>query len=207
MKDYENELTQEELDRIVEESLKKSRDKRFGVTITINDRVYRLKKRAVALGLAASFIAGGLTVGGIDKIIDNAEENSYSGDYAYEFQKNVINENTHRTYDNKGYWYDYEAIAEYIEKSASPDVLVYLCYVNMDSIHTGRVLKHLGYESFTDYMAKKNFKDEDEYADTMRRVISDAENLDGKESELNQMLSEHSLEYDYETNNITLGGK
>ena len=77
----------------------------------------------------------------------------------------------------------------------------------MDSIQTGRVLKYLGYESFTDYMAKKNFKDEDEYADTMRRVISDAENLDGKESELEQMLSEHSLEYDYETNNITLGGK
>ena len=92
MKDYENELTQEEYQQIIEESLKKSRDKRFGVTITINDRVYRLKKRAVALGLAASFIAGGLTVGGIDKIIDNAEENSYSGKYAIEFQKEVIND-------------------------------------------------------------------------------------------------------------------
>ena len=207
MKDYENELTQEELDRIVEESLKKSRDKRFGVTITINDRVYRLKKRAVAIGLAASFIAGGLTVGGIDKIIDNAEENSYSGKYAIEFQKEVINENTHRTYDNKGYWYDYEAIAEYISKHDSQDVLIYLCYVNIDSIHTGRVLKYLGYESFTDYMAKKNFKDEDEYAETMRQVIGDGEKLDSRQNELEQMLEEHSLTYDYDTNTIFKGGK
>ena len=31
MKDYENRLTQEEYEKIIEESLKKSRDKRFGI--------------------------------------------------------------------------------------------------------------------------------------------------------------------------------
>lgn len=207
MRDYENILTHEEYEKIIEESLKKSHNKRFGVTITVNNHVYRLKNRAIAIGLGVSFLVGGLTNAGIDKLIEKAEENSFSGKYAAEFQKEVINENTHRTYDNKGFWYDYEAIADRISKSDSPDVLIYLCYLNIDSVYTGRVLKYLGYESFNDYMQKHNFEDEEDYSKQMTRLIHNSEDSKNKEDEVDKMLAEHSLSYDYEENSISLGGK
>ena len=68
-------------------------------------------RRIKALGLAC-LVAGGVTVSAM--IAREFHQNSVITPHVMSFHEHYVHPNTHRTWDNQNYYYDYEDIAKYL---------------------------------------------------------------------------------------------
>ena len=177
------------------ESGRRTGEKR--VKMTVREYKTRLKILAVAVAAATS-VAVSCVPGAIKTVSDNWTVNKMMNSFHVEY----VSPETHRTDDNEHYFYDYDDIAQHLEEYGDFDEAVYLLNRDIGYYQTGQVLRWTPYESFTNYLAEKGYKDEEEFQDDMKkRIILEMELEDMKE-ELQKMESEHTSEHD-----TSMGGK
>ena len=167
------------------------------VKMTLREYKARLKFLAVVVAAATS-VAVSCVPGAIKTVSDNWTVNKMMNSFHVEY----VSPETHRTDDNEHYFYDYDDIAKHLEEYGDFDEAVYLLNRDIGYYQTGQVLRWTPYESFTNYLAEKGYKDEEEFQEDMKkRIILEMELEDMKE-ELQKMESEHTSEHD-----AALGGK
>ena len=101
------------------------------------------------------------------------------------------------------FFYDYDDIAKHLEEYGDFDEAVFLLNRDIGYYQTGQVLRWTPYESFTNYLEEKGYKDEDEFQDDMKKQIIMSIEIDEMREELFQMQAAHTSEYDFST----YGGK
>lgn len=160
--------------------------------------VKKLEKILIIAGLTIAITSStitGLAVNSINDFSKNAQVTEYISEYS-----NIVLNNTHRTKDNKNYWYDIGAIAsELLEDKETFLEKFYTVYRNIgyneesrrsnldnilltvSSYISGSEEKYPGfekYDSFDDFMIKNNFVDkkgkpsEKEYEKAMIEYIN-----------------------------------
>jgi len=132
-KDYKD-MSIEEKTRRLEQSRNDSVKSRNNDIIDINyknDRykisASRLKKAVVTLFLATSIAATGVGVGltlGIDHAIESVREDEKITQVLSSYDE-IVTEETHRTNDGSGYWYDTRAIGVRVLESDDKDLALY----------------------------------------------------------------------------------
>lgn len=190
----------------LQESTKPRRTKkRITVAEVRRDTFKKVCQRLLPLTLAAGIAIGGLGFSTVNNIKSSWVTNSYLSEQVTDFRNNYINPNTHRTIDNKKYWYDYYEISRGIENAVNQDEAIFYCYLNIGSLQTGRVIDYVGYDTFMGYIQSKGFDTLDDYEEFMKKEISLRNEVNKDKKELKEMMNEHGITYDYE--NKSIGGK
>ena len=147
-------------------------------------------KRLGALALAC-MITGGISVGVVSNVVETIHNNAIVNEQTYSFAKEVIYPNTHRTYDNQGYFYDYDDIADAIMadgKDFSNEL--YKAYSYLGEGQTNRVMKYTDYNSVEEYAKKSGFDDVDAWSKSERSKIILNDEVNSKKAELDAMHRE-----------------
>ncbi len=173
------------------------RDKKKFVRIPLDVYKARLKVLAVAVAAATS-VAVSCVPGAIKSVSDTWTVNKLS----HEFHAEYVVPETHRTDDNEHYFYDYGDIAKHLEEYGDFDEAVYLLNRDIGYYQTGQVLRWTPYESFTNYLNVKGYKDEDDFQDSMKKEIIMEMELQDMNDELIQLQAVHDSELDE-----SIGGK
>ena len=168
------------------------------IKMTLSAYKMRLKILAVAVAAATS-VAFSCVPGAIKSVSDNWTVNKLMN----EFHITYVTPETHRTDDNEHFFYDYDDIAAHLEEYGDFDEAVYLLNRDIGYYQTGQVLRWTPYESFTNYLEEKGYKDEEEFQDDMKKQIIMGIELQEMREELHQMQAAHTSEYD----SSTYGGK
>lgn len=106
--------------------------------IRYNGKVYKInidELKSFLAGAALAVAGVALLIGVGDKAIDNYTEYKNIQQIKSSYVQ-ILNDNTHRTYDNKGYWYDYEKTAKALLQN--PDDFDLSLYCIYDQIGTNR---------------------------------------------------------------------
>ena len=190
----------------LQESIKpRHTKKRMTVSEIRLDTFKKVCQRLLPLTLAAGIAIGGFGFSTVNKIASSWDSNSYLSEQVTDFRKDYINPNTHRTEDNQNYWYDYYEISRGIEDAVNQDEAIFYCYENIGSLQTGRVIHYIGYDTFMGYIQSKGFDTLEDYEDFMKNEVSLRYEVDKDKKELNKMINEHSITYDFD--NRSIGGK
>ena len=126
--------------------------------MTLSSYKKRLKKLAAAVALVTS-VAVSCVPGAIKSVSDSWTVNKLMNDFHQEF----VHPETHRTDDKEHFFYDYNDIARHLEEYGDFDEAVYLLNRDIGYYQTGQVLRWTPYESFTNYLEQKGYKDEEEF--------------------------------------------
>ena len=161
------------------------REKR--ITMQKSQYIKRLK-----VLVATSVISTMLALGIGNVIIENFQDSLTLSSLSRDFQMEVINPETHRTNDNKHYFYDYSDLAKYIKSMDNFDEGVYFLTDNIGDYQTGLVLKYTDYGSFTNYKEAKGYESTDAFRKDMQKRILVTEEIKEKEQELAKMQKEHA---------------
>ena len=166
------------------------------------------RQRRLALLCAACLVVGGVATETVGNIVSNIKSNSAVYSSTMDFRKNVVNPNTHRTWDNEHYYYDYDDIARYIQEDGRDfSTELYKAYSVMGEYQTNKVLDYTNYESVEAYATSAGFKDIDEWAKSERNKISIQSELLQKQEELAEMHSELNGGQAIDTMQAEYGGK
>ena len=99
------------------------------------------RQRRLAGLCAVCLVVGGIGANTVANIVESYKETAAVYMQTADFQKEVINPNTHRTYDNEHYFYDYDDIAEYIQGDGRDfSTELYKAYSNLGEYQTNKVL-------------------------------------------------------------------
>ena len=192
--DYEN--------RLKEKSLNGSSGTRK------QSNIIRIKKdkfkRAVAIYTLAIALATGTIIGGGSKVVHNIQDGLVVSEMVFDFQRDCINHETHRTLDNEHYYYDYNDIIRYIEENEEDfDVGVYLFYRNTSEYQTERLMQSSTYHSMDQYLQEHHYESFSDWAEATRKKAVLMHEVDEREQELQDMAQEHGNTLDEENQ---LGG-
>lgn len=174
---------------IYEKSTKGQSTKRDRQYIRIKKDVF---KKTASVIVAAAIGLGAVAGINVDHLIDNFSVNHELGNMVNEFHMEYVAPNTHRTEDNEHFYYDYDKIAAAIETYDNQDTAIYLCEQDLGSFQTGKVLKNMGYGSFSDYAGKKGFSDVDEYEEKIGDQIKLELKINEEKDELSQMMVDNN---------------
>ncbi len=158
-----------------------------------------LKARFIAIAASATITGFALSA------LANNVSDKLSGSQYMHNMGSIVTENTHRTSDNSGYWYDTDDIAFSISESdTDKECLLYAVYTKLDynrMKHMNDIMARLGsydseyeqYKNFEDYIIKRGFVKEtgeldiegykkymNEYVCTMSRVEEVKSEIGGK---------------------------
>lgn len=197
-----NGYTDRDVEAIRKKSMSGETGKRTGerrIKMTLSSYKKRLKMLAAAVALVTS-VAVSCVPGAIKSVSDSWTVNKLMSDFHQEY----VQPETHRTDDNKHFFYDYNDIARHLEEYGDFDEAVYLLNKDIGYYQTGHVLRWTPYESFTNYLEKKGYEDEEEFQDDMKKQIIMGIELEEMKEELRKMQEEHSSDLDEE---VGLGGK
>lgn len=168
------------------------RNKKERISVSKND----IKKSLVSIGAVAT-IAGF----GISNLISFVDSKQTVSKYLFD-NRDVVSENTHRTNDNTGIWYDTDDMAFSVSESDSnKEALIYSVYSNMRydrTKHMNSFMKSLSsydaeyqqFEDFEDYIIKKGFvnekgePDQDSYKKYMDEYIYHIAKIDEAKPEI-----------------------
>lgn len=193
--------SREDIEAIRRNSMSGESGKRTGekkIKMTLSEYKMRLKVLAVAVAAVTS-VALSCVPGAVKTVSDNWTVNKLMN----EFHVTYVSPETHRTDDNEHFFYDYDDIAQHLEEYGDFDEAVYLLNRDIGYYQTGQVLRWTPYESFTNYLEEKGYKDEEEFQDDMKKQIIMSIEIDEMREELSQMQAAHTSEYDFST----YGGK
>lgn len=149
----------------------------------------RFKRAFISLVVAVSLATAGL-IGGGAHVVNELKEAMVVGEYISEFQRDIINNETHRTLDNEHYYYDYDDIARHMEDRGQFDNDLYCLIKNVGDFQANRVMKYTDYESLDNYLSTNGYEDVEEFLNHQRDEIVLIEEVSKKQSELDQMNSE-----------------
>lgn len=186
-----------DIDRERYENLKKRsknaskghKKKDYKIQMRLSDYVKSLK----IVG-GACVISTLLAIGVGHQMIDNIKDAMVINSLVQDFNSEVIQPEAHRTNDNKNYFYDYQDIANYLNKMDDFDTGVYLLNSNIGDYQTGLVLGYTSYDSFTHYKEVKGYESTEDFRDNVRKKILLTEDIKEKEQELADMNSERNNE-------------
>lgn len=92
-----------------------------------------LKKKLIKCSLYIGLIAGTFNLAtSVSTAISNAPT-VVIDEYIDENGLNIVSRNTHRTEDNRNYYYSHQQIAKEILRSDNQEFLIYICFREMDS--------------------------------------------------------------------------
>lgn len=86
-----------------------------------------LKKKIIKCSLCIGLMAG------IAGMVLKPSPATVINEYVDSNNLNIVSRNTYRTEDNKGYYYSHQQIAREILDSDNPEILIYICFREMDS--------------------------------------------------------------------------
>ena len=161
--------------------------------------VYKKRLKVLAATVA---IATGIILSCAPGVMKLASDNWTISKLSHDFHIEYVAPETHRTDDGQHYFYDYNDIASHLEEYGDFDEAVYLLNIDVGYYQTGQVLKWTPYESFTNYLAAKGYKDEDEFKNDMKKQITKKLQIQDLSDELKEMQEEHTSDYD-----ASIGGK
>lgn len=160
-----------------------------------------LKIYAVVIAVATT-----LVVGGGKALVNRVQDNIEINQMAWDFHKDCISHETHRTLDNEHYYYDYDDIADYIKENMDFDTGIYMFNINTNDYQTSRVLKYTEYENMEGYLKAHNWEDSDAWRKDMRTKVLTQNELDEKNEELRKMAEEHEIQQKDVVQAAELGG-
>lgn len=170
-----------------------------GKKIKMPLKVYKARQKLLALLVATATAAA---VFGGSEVIETASNNWTVNKLMTEFHTTYVSPETHRTYDNQHHFYDYDDIAKHLYEYGDFDEAVYLLNKDIGYYQTGLVLKWTPYGSFTNYLAEKGYKDEEEFQEDMKKQVILGFEIDEMNAELLQLQASHTSEHD-----VKFGGK
>ena len=148
------------------------------------------RRRLTTLALAC-MITGGIAVSVVSNVAETMHNNAIVHEQTYSFAKEVIYPNTHRTYDNQHYFYDYDDIADAImEDGKDFSTELYKAYSYLGEYQTNRVMKYTDYDTVLEYAQKAGFDDVDDWAKSEREKIVLNDEVNSKKAELDAMHRE-----------------
>lgn len=145
--------------------------------------------------LGAFFVAGAITasaaIGGGVKAYDSVSDTLAINAMVNEFQSDTINPETHRTDDNKHYFYDYTDIENSMEDDyESYPEAVYLCTEAIGEYQTDKVLQYSNYKSYDNFLKENNYIDKDDFMHKMKKEVLLNKDVEKKTDELDKMQQE-----------------
>ena len=132
-----------------------------------------LKMYAVVIAVATT-----LVIGGGKALVNRVQDNIEINQMAWDFHKEVMTPETHRTQDYEHYYYDYDDIADYIKENMDFDTGIYMFNINTNDYQTGRVLQFTEYENMAGYLKAHNWEDSDAWRKDMRKKVLAQNELD-----------------------------
>lgn len=157
--------------------------------------------------LAGAVIGACLTIE-ISNLTETMHDNAIINGLASEFFDDVVLPATHRTADNKNYFYDYMVMAQKIQEMDNFDEGVYYLIRQIGEEQTDLVLEHTDYKNFTNYKKVRGYEDTKEFKKNARKMILLEDNIESNKEELDRMLDTAESE----NNNVNMydsgiGGK
>ena len=137
-----------------------------------NFKVFSAATKIVAYTMSVAVVCGAVSF-----IKDTAQKSK--GQENLQSFSEIATENKHRTDDNKGFWYDTNAISSELNTYSNNDTLfdlaLYSVYNDISYNRTenmDRIVKKLGFDSFNDYLSKKGYNNLSEYENSMIELSS-----------------------------------
>lgn len=191
----ENEIIEEILKNAKKRSLSGQEVKRKKNTISINKSKFY---KSLSVLIATTFVAGGLTLGMPEKIINHVTDKRIVSDQIIDCHDEVINNVKSRTEDGKGFYLDYKNIAEYIKSEEDFDKAVYLVHEaiemeNLDDIDNqmDRVFEYTDFEDYSSYLDARGFNDSEEFEEASKKEILLESRIHDKTIELEELNSKY----------------
>lgn len=190
-RNYNNyERSQQTADNLVKRSTASTAQRDRARVIKAQQRKQQRQRRVAAL-LVGCMILGGVAVGVANEVVDTIHDNRIVYEQTYQFRKDVIYPNTHRTLNNQYYYYDYDDIADAImEDGKDFSTELYKAYADLGEYQTNRVMKYTDYANLESYVKANGFKDIEEWAKSEKKKIVLQAELDEKKSQLDEMHRE-----------------
>lgn len=183
---------QEKQRRLVERSTNGSRTKAKPKVVKVN--ADRAKVAITVLCTLCIMIGGGLTAAGINAVND-IQENQILYSYSSEFRSNAISNNTHRTQNNKYYYYDYDDINDYMAREgADYSQEAYLAYRNLGEHQMDRLFSEGDGEhkidSLQEFAESEGYATVDDWAQAEREQLLAEHKIKESQAELKAMTDE-----------------
>ena len=154
-------------------------------------KVERMRRKLLVC--AACLVIGGVAVDKIDDVISKMEQNAIVNDQKGDFAMDVINEHTHRTSDNSGYYRNYDKIANDITNSNGDfSRNLYFTYSIIGEEETNSVLAYTQYNDIETFLNKNNYSSTDEWVKDEKKEIILEHNMNIKQNELSKMQGEYN---------------
>lgn len=177
-------------ENLVKKSVMSPAQKERARVIKAQQRRHERRKRTTALAMAC-MIVGGIAVGVASEVAEIMEENSIVYEQTSAFANDVIYPNTHRTMNDKYYYYDYDDIAEAIQQDGKDfSTELYKAYAYLGEEQTNRVMQYTDYSSVHGYATAAGYDNIDDWVKSEREKILLQSEVASKQSELDAMHSE-----------------
>lgn len=193
-----------ETDELKKASLEGSSGKRTDRRISMKMSDYKRTLKALAAAVA---ISASIVIGGGAAAYNYLQNNAYVNNMTFQFRKEIISPETHRTDNNKYYFYDYMDIAKKIKESDDFDLGVYLFFRATDETQTDRVLAYTEYKDLHSYITVRGWKDADEWKKEMRKYIVLTGQIAEKKEELDNMQKDRATMIEPTEDTTNYGGK
>lgn len=190
---------EEKYGRYKRESLSGESGKRNNEKIKISLKTYQ---KNLAIIAATSALTVALAIGGGTIAANNIKDSITLNSLAYQFSREVISPETHRTDNNQYYFFDYSDIADRIFSMENPDLGFYLFYANEGRYQTDKLMQETRYRSFENYLQEHNFEDEKDFEKTMEKVAILTNDVNENNEKLEEIAREHK-----KNDNQSYGGK
>lgn len=157
-----------------------------------------MSKKVYHNRMKALFVAGAITAGVVlgagSNLVSTYQDNLVIGGMIGEFRTNVINKDTHLTYDKEHYWYDYLSIHNKMEENYDNyDEAVYYCEKNIGEYQTDQVMAYSNeYGGYQEFLEKNGYKDTKDFEKHIEKRIVLSNELKDKKEELQAMQDDHA---------------
>lgn len=151
------------------------------------------RNKFIAVAVAVTLVATGGGIG-ISRAVSDLKQSNISKEAVASYVE-MVGDNSYRTDDNQGFWYDTDAIADNVVKADDIDVGIYGAYKGMSmntNANMNKVVSRIGNKedspikvtSWEDYLKSKGFTDKDgnistdKYEEAMQQYIVAKLNMD-----------------------------
>ena len=189
MIDNDRELSTE---RLRKNSISGNSAKRTKKTkVVMSKKVYHNRMKAL---FVAGAITAGVVLGAGSNLVSTYQDNLVIGGMIGEFRTNVINKDTHLTYDKEHYWYDYLSIHNKMEENYDNyDEAVYYCEKIIGEYQTDQVMAYSNeYSSYQEKIEKNGYKKKKKIKKHIEKRIVLSNELKDKKEELQAMQDDHA---------------
>ena len=183
-------LDQKRYENLKENSLSGKSGTRDGEKLKIKLSTYH---RNLGIAATASALAVVLAINAGGAVINQVRDNMTLNSIVQQFKIQIISPETHRTQDNKNYYYDYSDIAEAIMHMDNPDIGFYLFYKNTGEYQTDKLMHETQYKTFEEYLLCHNYLDVEDFVRCMEQVTLLTKDMGDSKKEIDELMESHRV--------------